>query len=149
MQGHCAPIGQRTHLANRTAIGTSSVWSSSSIHLTSATLSPKTRGASARLQAAPAGARPVDDGGLRGWRERSRNPVFEGGHLRGRRPQESRIAHKAATTRSVGKASTVRKASACKAGSRSDDTGHCEHRCKETFHGRMPCSILPFLVLPI
>jgi hypothetical protein len=33
---------------------------------------------------APLRDRPVDDGWLRGWRALGRNPVFKGGHLRGR-----------------------------------------------------------------
>jgi hypothetical protein len=89
------------------------------------------------LQAAPFGARPVDDGWLRGWRERSRNSVFHGGRLRGRRPKQgSRIAPKAATTRCMANASAVRKAAACKARRGSDDTGHHQHRCKNALHGR-------------
>ena len=73
--------------------------------------------------------RTVDDGCLRGWRERSRNPVLDGGRLR-------RRVHKDATTRSMGKASAMPGGSACNARGRSDDTRQRQHRCKKTSHDR-------------
>jgi hypothetical protein len=49
------------------------------------------------------------------------------------------IGHEA--TRSVRKTGAVGKAGTRKAGSRSNETGHCQHRCKKALHGRVPCSV--------
>jgi predicted DNA-binding ribbon-helix-helix protein len=74
--------------------------------------------------------RSVDDGRLRGWRERSRNPVLKRGHLRRGIPEASRgIPYQAGA---------MRMASARKAGGGSDNTGRgqdrCQDRCQEPFH---------------
>ena len=69
----------------------------------------------ASLHATPAGTRPIDDGGLRGCRERSRNPTLIRRYRRVSIAQQRRIAPKGATsTKPMGEAGTVTKAAACK-----------------------------------
>ena len=77
-----------------------------------------------------AGPRPVDDGRLRGWRERGRDPVFEGGRRRRWRQDRRRIAH-------MGDATAVA-AIPRKTGGRSDDTGRRQYHRKKPPHDRGP-----------
>ena len=74
--------------------------------------------------------RPVDDGRLRGRRERGRDPAFEGGRRWRWRQDRRRIAH-------MGDATAVA-AIARKAGGRSDDTGRRQYHRKKPPHDRIP-----------
>ena len=86
--------------------------------------------------------RAVDHWRLLGRGERRRNPVFEGGHLRGRVPEVNcrSTAHAGTGMRKTMRAAKTRCAG--KAVGRADHTGQRQHCCKERFHDRVPRAAL-------